>query len=1735
MNEQEMKFFSALTADRAESAKMMNKPSMRGIKSSVVEKYSDQAHFIYELLQNADDAKATRARFVLLPDRLIFAHNGTRLFSVTNPSTEDEDTKKGTLGDINAITSIGNSNKTEASIGKFGVGFKAVFQYTATPRVYDPNFRFKIEHLFVPQLLNNDYPGRKKDETMFVFPFDLPTKLSTEAHEDIADKLKSLSYPLLFLSCLKEIEFEIGKTIGLYGKTIKESIAFGNTTADHICLTQNSGNDLYDENLWLFSRTDNAGRRYSVGFFLDSSGRLMPVNKTAFCFFPTKETTNLNFIVHAPFLLTDSREGIRAGVPHNDQMIRLLADLAADSIMILKKIGESHSFAMIDDRIVDIIPVEKSKFSLVSDKSKVSFMPFYDAIINVFKHETIIPSLQGYVKAQNAYWAAFPQIPQLFSNEQLAELSKNSEAKWAFPSIGRDYVQSTNRAVYNYIDSIVRTGVNEDAIITGRAKQKFYDRYSGTYKDLEGFNGIDASFIEAQPTEWLHKLYKWIAETTHRKDISKEAPIFIDTRYRASAAYDSDDQLILFLPVTGMTGYRFVNEELLANSDTARFINALGIKEPALKDQIYNIVLPKYKDQDVISFNTDPDFKLLFNYYLKCLQEELDDFFSMIEECKFLRYYDEGSIARYEAAKSLYYPFDELLAFLGSTSNRRFIAIDDYFALVGSEKKKELIAFVSELGIRKEIQIIKAPIDPYDDIQVTLKIPKTTKGYRWSEQIIDGCKELLAVIESDHDRAKSILLWNTLLRIVESKCTGYIHLVDLLKGKCEYFFRTWGSVSFESSDARKLKTTKWMQNKSGLFVEPGKLLQNDIPAQYNTSSVFAKELFDFLGIRAPSEVIDEEDPNLSDTQRAKIKFANNLAAIGIDISDPEVIESFKKWQNAQGLHKGPIEHPANDTTLPEPDPLLGSLPKMGQKTKRTIKEIISRVDPTDPMPNIPVSQRNPNGDDEPDSDDLLPKAVDFSKKIEQAMQKNAAEISRITQLEDLQNRAVSAKRYSFAWFNALLELEALNSGEENSNSREVSIGFAKVELEEGSQRTLILKHPSRYIPQFMEELADIPLVLHMGDTTKTLAIEVASIKSYTLRVKLKSHTEIQGIDFSKVQLATIDAKSPVFLTEELRKGFASLELADDYDMQANLCSNIEFVFGPPGTGKTTYLAREVLIPLMQRHSDCRVLVLTPTNKSADVLIKKIMDAHGEDKSYEKWLVRFGGTADESIEQSPVFRDKTFDIRSLAKSVTVTTMARFPYDFFMPPGQRITLNSLNWDYIVIDEASMIPLANIVYPLYKKTPKKFIIAGDPFQIEPIASVDAWKDENIYKMVHLDSFKEPKTIPYQYEVKLLTTQYRSVPEIGEVFSRFAYDGILKHHRSSDSQRPLNVGYDLGIETLNIIKYPVSKYESIYRPKKLQHSSSYQVYSALFTYEYLCYLANAIAENNKGSKFSIGVIAPYRAQASLIDKLLASENLPKEIDVQVGTIHGFQGDECDIIFAVLNTPPSISNNKEMFLNRRNIINVSISRARDYLFIVMPDDDTENIENLTLVKRVERLIKDTEVWQEFDTHSLEDLMFEDPNYLENNAFSTGHQNVNVYGLPEKCYEIRSEDNAVDIQVHKVLKHSVKEEPLSDDSASDSFEPSIEDVPEQLRSNALPVNTSGAITGKGFIVPYKGKLIEQTTKTVKSWFIPVMRGGKKKILPVSVCEEEHVIYIAMASYSSYAADLQNLSVVEIQK
>lgn len=1706
MTSQDLAFFQVLSKDRAESADMLEKPSMRGIKNSVVEKYSDQAHFIYELLQNADDARATNARFILEPNRLIFAHNGTRHFSVTNPAEEERDSAAGTLGDINAITSIANSNKTEASIGKFGVGFKAVFQYTSTPHIYDPGFRFRIDRFIVPSLLNEDFPGRKANETLFVFPFDHPYRRASEAYDDISEKLRHLSYPLLFLTHIKEIEFEFSNVLGLYGKEVKDSYVSGDTVAEYLCLTQNSGNELIDENLWLLSRLDENGRRYSVGFFTDSTGHLRPVREPAFCFFPTKEVTGLNFIIHAPFLLTDSREGIRAGIVYNDNMLYKLAVLSADALVFIRDLGIKKGIRLIDDNIVNIIPINPDLFSDPKDRTKVSFRPFYDYIHTKFAFEKLLPAADGYVDTKNAYWAALPQLTQLFSNEQLSSIVDNPSAKWVFVTIGRDEVQRSRKALFSYLDGLVKAGISEDIIISGRSRESYYNVRLRIRQSLESISGISSRFIEAQSFQWLHSFYKWLSETKHRTEAASDKPIFLDQYGKAAAAFDEKKHAILFLPAEGgVSGYRTVHPELLKNQETRSFIEQLGIKQPSLKDQIYNIILPMYRKGGNI--NTDQHFSLFFRYYCSCTKAEADELIGLIKGYKFLTCYRQGDPQLYRgAAESLYFPTPELLAFLKTKKDANFIALEKYKNIVSPSREKQLTLFLTELGVSSEIRIIDEKIDTTLFYRDDLPRPHSTREISWNESRIDGCREIMAYIITYSDTAKSVLLWNLLLRLIKTKCGPQKDLESILIGVCRYYYRTPQTQTFTSIETKKLREGAWLVNSSGALVSPKNVTKQTLSSQYDTESDAAQSLLRFLGIA--DRFVEENDANLSDFQKVRLGLANRIMAMGIDANDLDALEeflAFKRQQEARkqkasqrntgdadpgntyqtGMTSGvgaddggdlnaaarntspqsgktafdvantaggkpaqtaqersgqPVKTTAGSGDADYNDDLtdlfqeegsakapVSKKPKLDRATSRVVKDIVRRAEAGSSR--RAASSQQESEDLNIDQDEFTPATVDYSKRIERAKQKSAAEIEKIAYFEELQERALLARNYSYGWFKALIEMECINSNETNSGSKEVSISFAHVEREAGTKRTLVLKHPDRYIPQFMEDLADIPLVLHIGEQTKTIAMEVMNIQSYTLRVKLKSSADIDGIDLTTVTSATIDAQSPTFLLEELKKQFALLGeergFTDDYDMQANLCKNIDFIFGPPGTGKTTYLARNVLLPIMRQWNECKVLVLTPTNKAADVLVRRIMEV-SDDVYYNNWLVRFGATGDEEIEQSPIFRDKTFDIRTLKRNVTVTTIARFPYDFFMPQGSRLYLNGINWDYIVIDEASMIPIANIVYPLYKKTPRKFIIAGDPFQIEPITTVDLWKNENIYTMVHLDSFTNPTTIPHKYNVKLLTTQYRSIPDIGYLFSNFAYGGILQHYRSSESQRPLNTGAELGLKTLNIIKFPVSKYESIYRCKRLQHSSAYQVYSALFTFEYVCYLSKVIAANNPGSIFKIGIIAPYRAQADMIEKLMASEKLPGEVDVQVGTIHGFQGDECDIIFAVFNTPPTISASKDMFLNKRNIINVSISRAKDYLFIVMPDDNTENIDNLQLVRRVERLVHDTDAWSEFSSPDLEYLMFNDPKYLENNAFSTSHQSVNVYGLPERCYEVRTEDNAVDIQIHRSARRVLK-------------------------------------------------------------------------------------------------------------
>lgn len=172
-----------------------------GIHALLTDLYPDTAHFIYELLQNAEDMKATAVRFILEKNSIDFEHNGTK--------------RSFNIADIDAITNIGhNSQKKDdpTSIGKFGVGFKAVFAYTSTPIIHSGDYHFKIKDYFVPEFRGVEKVSTVDNDgvawTKFSFPFNNPKKAATDAFDECLDGLKALdSSAVLFLQNIKKIEY----------------------------------------------------------------------------------------------------------------------------------------------------------------------------------------------------------------------------------------------------------------------------------------------------------------------------------------------------------------------------------------------------------------------------------------------------------------------------------------------------------------------------------------------------------------------------------------------------------------------------------------------------------------------------------------------------------------------------------------------------------------------------------------------------------------------------------------------------------------------------------------------------------------------------------------------------------------------------------------------------------------------------------------------------------------------------------------------------------------------------------------------------------------------------------------------------------------------------------------------------------------------------------------------------------------------------------------------------------------------------------------------------------------------------------------------------------------------------------------------------------------------------------------------------------------------------------------
>ncbi len=667
----------------------------------------------------------------------------------------------------------------------------------------------------------------------------------------------------------------------------------------------------------------------------------------------------------------------------------------------------------------------------------------------------------------------------------------------------------------------------------------------------------------------------------------------------------------------------------------------------------------------------------------------------------------------------------------------------------------------------------------------------------------------------------------------------------------------------------------------------------------------------------------------------------------------------------------------------------------------------------------------------------------YKEKREKLKKELEKELEKVEHKEKLE----TTEKYSYGWFKSFLNILCLQ-GEGDSKHAELEIAFMSGEKDTESEKLIVLKDPNRTVTPTIEYCTDFKANFYQKKYSTPTKIKIGGVSKKGQRV-IAYTTELEKlskIDFNDIKRIELKFSRIVDLLNRLRKSFERLgsinRWADDVNLKEHLTENIDFIFGPPGTGKTTTIAKSIREKMNSSSENLKVLVLTPTNKAADVLAEKIIQQSFDEKTDKEWLIRYGATFSNTVlEEEHLYDANNFDIDLYPTCTLITTIHRFPYEEVIEKSygnvnNKKRLCDVKWDYVIFDEASMIPLPYIIFSIYQSysifNNTQYIIGGDPFQIPPVVVIkdedlpdEFVKDENIYQMIGLQTFieSEQKNIPvYGDKIQNLGTQYRSIELIGKLFSHFRYNSLLKHGREilpnlSPKSRELPTKFkDLGITPLSLIRFPVNSEDSVYHPKKL-NSSPYHTYSALLVYELVKYFYDSIRD--KQEKWSVGIVCPYRSQATLMNKMIESLSLPSFLEITTDTVHGFQGDDCDIVFFLI-SPTNTKVHSGQFLNRKYLINVAISRAKDYLVVLYPEHGT-GVESTSNIVSLENIIKNELGLRLNDitihSNQIEKRLFHNSKYIEENVFTNKHQLVNVYGKAEKAFMIKEAKNAIDIQL----------------------------------------------------------------------------------------------------------------------
>lgn len=826
--------YSAITADNIKRRGTEFSDIGRMISEQL---YSDRTHFVFELIQNAEDALSRRHQlfpesdlprkleFRLFLDRLEVRHFGVAFNE----------------NDVKAISDILKGTKSDDTqqIGRFGIGFKSVYAFTSSPEIHCGDEHFKltdyIEVSAVPEkaLL----PG----ETLFVFPFNHHRETAEKTYKRIEDRLCQLDeHSILFLEYVDEISWVIDEKPSCLRRTI-ENIS---QDCDKILINKNE-----IQSSWLvFSKETSiiTPGKVAAAFKLQreegtSGETIKPVKRSPLVvFLPTGLETDLHFLIHGPYLTTPARDNIlKEDCEENAALINLTARLVAEVPIRLRDDDKLAELSLLNIDFYNTLPLRPEDF-----EKNETFKPVFIAVKNAFSNHSLLPSVDigEYITAQQAKLARGSELRSLLSSQQLCQLL-NKDCTWVSKEITAKGSQTSD--FYQYL----RVQLEVEEI------------------EAENFARLlNLRFLASQSDGWFARLYAFLNSRKALRPIVSRKPIvrLEDDRHVLPIKRDNN-QPNAYLPggneltttVHGglATVKRAIFSDIATKQEAKSFLRSLGLAEPDVVAEVVENILPCYTPY---AYGKIKEAKHHENIQtiLKAIkglkssisvqaQDKLDYLKQRLKETPFLSSVNASHANQktYHKPQDLYFPEADLKSYFHGYAYIWF--------LNGNEIEDGDITLLEELGVRKKTKVLARAIDKSGCVILKESHGNHQRGLEGFDPKIE-IEGLEYALDNPTVR-RSAFIWNNIL-LAKKRCTRCIAGYVESSNRKNYVSAQTNKCFTVSAVGSLLRTKRWLPDEKGRFYRPDNISVDKLHPSFATTGTLATFLVKQLEMK-PSAYI----------------------------------------------------------------------------------------------------------------------------------------------------------------------------------------------------------------------------------------------------------------------------------------------------------------------------------------------------------------------------------------------------------------------------------------------------------------------------------------------------------------------------------------------------------------------------------------------------------------------------------------------------------------------------------------------------------------------------------------------------------------------------------------------------------------------------------------------------------------------------------------------------------------